>query len=192
MNVVTRHRIMSIEDFLAWEARQEVKYEFDGNEPVAMVGGSLRHSAIQRNLAISIGGRLRGSGCSFYGSDTKLLSAMRSRYPDGQVICGAVDDEATFTTSPVVVFEVLSRSTQATDLVDKAREYQGIPSVRQYIVLAQERMSATVLTRVGETWATLTPGAQDTLAMPEIGIECTVAELYEGVKFPAEKDIAAE
>lgn len=79
---------MTLEDFLAWEARQEVRHEFDGFEPVAMPGGSLNHARLQRNLAISIGGRLRGTPFEFLGSDMKLVSATRSRYPDAQVVCG--------------------------------------------------------------------------------------------------------
>ena len=111
MTAAVRHRIMTIEDFLAWEARQEVKYEFDGYEPVAMAGGSANHAALQRNLAISVGGRLRGKNCAFYGSDLKVVSSDRSRYPDGQVVCPPITGTATFTTAPVVLFEVVSAGT---------------------------------------------------------------------------------
>ncbi|MGE0221744.1 MAG: hypothetical protein AB7F35_09915 [Acetobacteraceae bacterium] len=49
MSVVPR-RPMTLEAFLAWEERQEERWEFDGFAPVAMAGGTLEHSAIQRNL----------------------------------------------------------------------------------------------------------------------------------------------
>ena len=54
MNLTVR-KPMTLAEFLAWEERQEQRYEFDGSEPVAMAGGSLAHSAIQRNLAMALG-----------------------------------------------------------------------------------------------------------------------------------------
>lgn len=59
---------MNLGEFLAWEARQELKHEFDGIRPIAMARGTLAHGRIQRNLAISAGGRLRGERCEFIGS----------------------------------------------------------------------------------------------------------------------------
>ena len=85
MNLAVR-KPMSLAEFLEWEERQELRYEFDGVEPSAMTGGSLRHAAIQRNLAMAIGNRLRGKPCQFFGSDLKIQAAeSSSRYPDGMV-----------------------------------------------------------------------------------------------------------
>ena len=55
---------MTREQFLAWEERQQLRYEFDGFQPVAMTGGTAAHAAIQRNLAMAVGGRLRGGTCA--------------------------------------------------------------------------------------------------------------------------------
>jgi hypothetical protein len=68
----------TLNEFLAWEERQELRHEFDGFQPVAMTGGSLAHATIQANLAISIGGRLRGTLCRFLGSDLKVLTPAAS------------------------------------------------------------------------------------------------------------------
>jgi hypothetical protein len=59
---------MTLAEFLKWEERQDLRYEFDGSAPVAMAGGSLAHAAIQRNLALALGSRLRGKPCQFFGS----------------------------------------------------------------------------------------------------------------------------
>jgi len=93
MNLQLR-KPMSLAD-LAWEEKQPLKYEFDGLYPVARTGGTVAHSKIQRNLAISIGGRLRGKPCQFYGSDLKIEVAGRIRYPDGFVVCSPVANDAT-------------------------------------------------------------------------------------------------
>ncbi len=181
MNVAIRYRIMRIEDFLAWEARQDRKYEFDGFEPVAMAGGSINHSTIQVNLAISVGGRLRGSRCAFHGSDLKLLMARRARYPDGQVICGMHEGDETFTTSPTVIFEVVSPESETRDHVEKLAEYRTLASLRRYVLLEQDSMTATVHERAGEDWTTRTLTGDAMLGLPEVGIEVPLPDLYVGV-----------
>jgi Uma2 family endonuclease len=175
---------MTLAEFLAWEERQPLRYEFNGVAPVAMVGGTFGHSVIQRNLAIAVGGRLRGKACGFHGSDLKLQVADGSiRYPDGMVVCSPVDRAATLVRDPVVVFEVLSPSTARVDRIVKAREYQATPSVRRYVMLEQDGVGATVYARAGETWTheILVAGAM--LALPEIGVELPLSELYEGLDF---------
>ena len=76
---------MTFAEFLAWEERQELRYEFDGSEPVAMAGGSLAHAAIQRNLR-SRSEPLARKAMQVLGSDLKIQAAENSsRYPDGMV-----------------------------------------------------------------------------------------------------------
>ncbi len=144
---------VTLAEFLAWEERQPLRYEFDGVGPVAMTGGTAGHAAIQANLAIAIGGRLRGGPCRFFGSDLKIKTADdHIRYPDGVVVCSSVDRAATIVHDPVVIFEVLSPSTAGTDRIAKAREYQATPSVSRYVMLEQDRIGATVYARSGDGW----------------------------------------
>jgi hypothetical protein len=48
----------TLDEFLEGEERQEVLYEFEGFQAIAMAGGAFNHGRIQRNLAIAVGGRL--------------------------------------------------------------------------------------------------------------------------------------
>ena len=180
MNVPLR-RSMTPDEFLAWEERQDLRWEFDGLQPVAMVGGTAAHSALQRNLAISIGGRLRGKPCRFYGSDLKIEVDGSVRYPDGMVVCTPVPPRATVVRDPVVLFEVLSDGTQATDRSEKNREYRATPSVRRYVMLEQDRVMATVFHREGDDWVGHVHYEGALLALPEIGLEVPLAELYADV-----------
>jgi Uma2 family endonuclease len=174
---------MSVAAFLAWEERQELKHEFDGFAPVAMTGGTAAHSLIQGNLAIAIGGRLRGQPCRFYNNDLKIEVAGSIRYPDGFVVCAPVSPRATVVRDPVVIFEVLGDSTALTDRIAKNAEYAATASVRRYVMLEQERISATVFDRAGGGWTGHLLLAEATLALPEIGIELPLAELYQGIDF---------
>jgi Uma2 family endonuclease len=186
MNLALR-KPMTLAEFLDWEERQPMRYEFDGVRPVAMTGGTYGHSAIQRNLAIAVGGRLRGKPCQFHGSDLKFQVADgHVRYPDGMVVCSPVDRTATVIYDPVVVFEVLSPSTTRDDRIVKAREYQATPSVQRYIMLEQDSVNAVVYSRSGDTWTHEILVADSKLALPEIGVDLPLAELYEGVIFEAQ------
>ena len=188
MNLAVR-KPMTLAEFLVWEAQQPLRYEFDGNGPVAMTGGTYGHSIIQGNLATAVGGRLRGKPCRFHGSDLKLQVAEgHIRYPDGMVLCSPVDRTATVVYDPVVVFEVLSPSTARDDRIVKAREYQATPSVRRYVMLEQDGVSATVYARSGETWTHEILIADSILSLPEIGVELPLAELYDGIVFETDQD----
>ncbi len=182
---------MTLAEFLEWEERQELRYEFDGFQPVAMTGGTAAHAFIQRNLAISVGGRLRGRACTFAGNDLKIETARTVRYPDGFVICSPVAARAKLVRDPVVIFEVLSDSTARTDMITKNREYADIPSVRRYVILSQAEVGATVFERIADDWVGHLLGPAAILRMPEIDIEFPLAELYEGVDFaPDEGEIS--
>ncbi|HEY7577945.1 MAG TPA: Uma2 family endonuclease [Acetobacteraceae bacterium] len=176
---------MTVEEFLAWEQGQELRWEFDGFAPVAMTGGTAGHSAIQRNLSIALGGRLRGSPCQVYTSDLKIRAAGSIRYPDAFVVCTPLPRTSTVVTDPVVVFEVLSPGTASVDHFVKNQEYRDTPSIQRYVILEQDFIGATVFARVGDDWVGHVVGAGAVLAMPEIGIEVPLAELYEGVEFGA-------
>ena len=186
MNLALR-KPMTLAEFLEWEERQPMRYEFDGVGPVAMTGGTYGHSTIQGNLATALGGHLRGKRCRFHGSDLKFQVAEgHVRYPDGMVLCSPVDRTATVVYDPVVVFEVLSPSTARDDRIVKAREYQATRSVQRYVMLEQDGVSATVYARSGETWTHEILVANSILALPEIEVELPLAELYEGIVFEAQ------
>lgn len=128
MNAPLRSR-MTLEQFLAWEERQEIKHEFDGI-----------------------------------------------------VVCTPVPRGATVVQDSVVLFEVLSDSTQRKDRAVKLREYQATSSVLHYVMLEQDRVAATVVSRRGDDWLVRVLLDGDVLALPEIGIEMPLAELYAGVE----------
>ena len=183
MNLALRQP-MTLAQFLEWEERQPLRYEFDGIGPVAMTGGSVGHSRIQRNLAFALTSRLRGHPCEFFGSDLKFQVAEdHIRYPDGMVVCSPVRRTATVIHDPVVVFEVLSPSTTRNDRIVKALEYQATPSVHRYVMLEQDGVSATVYARSGDAWTHEILVAGSILSLPEIGVELPLAELYEGIDF---------
>jgi len=181
-------RSWTLTEFLDWEERQPTKYEFDGVRPIAMTGGTAAHAGIQGNLFVAIRGRLRGQPCQFYGSELKIEVAGRIRYPDGFVVCTPVPPTATIIRDPVVIFEVLSKRTATTDFVAKNDEYAATPSVRRYIMLAQDRMGGVMFERLGDDWVGHILAPRTIFRMPEIGIEVPISEFYTDIKLTPEED----
>jgi len=172
---------MTLEAFLAWERRQELRYEFDGIGPVAMTGGTMAHSVIATNLVRALEDRLRGTPCRAFRGDLKIIAAGKMRYPDAIVTCSPMPQDADIVPDPVVVFEVLSASTARTDRITRNEEYRATPSIRRYVMLEQAAIAATVFARAGEDWiGHVVTGAID-LNLPEIGISVPLTELYTGL-----------
>jgi Uma2 family endonuclease len=175
---------MSLDGFLAWEATQELRWEFDGFVPQAMTGGTSEHSAIERNLIFSLTGRLRGKPCQPYTSNLKIIAAGSIRYPDAFVSCTPLPVGTLAVADPVVVFEILSPSTASTDIGVKNEEYRDTPSIQRYVILAQDQQRATIFERIDDDWVGHIMSSGAILRMPEIGIEIPLAELYLDVPLP--------
>ena len=177
---------ITLDEFVAWEERQELRYEYDGFVARAMTGGTLAHASIQANLIRVLGNALRGSPCRAYGSELKVRTDTSVRYPDALVTCSRGDPRSTFAPDPVVLFEIVSRSSAGIDLGVKNVEYQTLPSVKRYVVLRQSFAAADVFQRDDDgEWVNEFVSAEGVLAMPEIGVVIPLAEIYEGVEFAA-------
>lgn len=169
MNIALR-KPMTLEQFLAWEDRQALRWEFDGFRPVAMNGGTVGHSTIQTNLLTALTSRLRGKPCRPHESHLKIEVAGRIRYPDAFVGCTLVPSVAKVVAEPAVVFEILGPSTENEGSVVKA-DYRATPSIQRDVILQQRQAGAMMFTRKGEDWATeLVTGDGAVLRMPEIGV----------------------
>ncbi len=182
---------MTPDEFLAWEADQEMKWEFDGFQPVAMTGGTKAHAVVQTNILLALGSRLRGTRCQTYGSDLKIQTGPGYRYPDASVSCTPFSDSDIAVAEPVVIFEVLSTSTSGYDRTVKLAEYQALLSVQRVVMLEQDRVFATVITRTDTGWNHALIGPDGMLTMPEIGVEIPMAELYDGLALAAASQIVA-
>jgi Uma2 family endonuclease len=179
-----------MEAFLAWEERQELRWEFDGFAPVAMTGGSNEREAIGNNLRALLLSALRGKRCSTRGPTMKIEAAGRIRYPEAFVSCSVAVRGQTVIADPVVVFEVLGPSTSRIDRIEKLREYQATPSIRRYVLLDQDAIAATVYLKRDDVWTVSVLTGEAVLAMPEIATEISLADIYRDVELPP--DDAAE
>jgi Uma2 family endonuclease len=182
MNTVI-DRPSTTEAFLAWEDRQEGKYEFDGRAIVPMTGGTLAHQQIVGNLWMALLSLLKGH--SFRAAmEMRLRIGARVRYPDVTVFAGPLDQTTRTLTDAQAIFEVLSDDTAITDRVDKLIDYALVPSLRCYVLLEQTAVAATLFQREpGGVWIASAHTSGD-LVLPGIDVTLALADLYAGLTFP--------
>lgn len=190
---------MTVEEYFQMEETSEVKHEFDEGEVLAMSGGTPPHSAIATNFLGSIWMRLRGNPCRPYDSNLRIRAGKSTRYvyPDALVICGPLefdplDPNGTTVLNPTMLAEVLSKSTERYDRGTKFDRYREIESLQEYVLIDQNEPRVDVFLRRESNW-TLMPvrGIEGIVRLESLSIELPMAEIYEGVVFPAREDNAA-
>ena len=137
------------DDYLAGEMLANVRHEFVNGGVYAMASASENHNRVSGNLYSRwlIGG---DQNCRSFISNMvlHLNSGNAFYYPNVMLVCDANDNEAHFKTSPCMVVEVLSNSTELTDRREKWAAYQKLQSLREYVLLAQDRAYIEVYQRV--------------------------------------------
>jgi Uma2 family endonuclease len=180
----------TLDEYLALERASDVRHEYFAGVITAMAGASYRHNLIAGNIARSVGNQLAGRRCSVLPSDMRVrtISTLYT-YPDVTIVCGDPElsgaGEETLL-NPVVVIEILSASTEAYDRGDKFEHYRSIPSLREYVLVAQDRMRVEHFERQakGQWLLTTFRSAESPVVFPALGIEIPLAEIYAQVELP--------
>lgn len=180
---------MSVEEYLAWEPRQERRHELVDGVVRLMAGGTRAHFEIGDKARDALKARLRGGPCRVYGADFRVQTpAGNHRYPDGVVDCAPRGPRDLAASKPTLIVEVLSPSTEFFDLTVKLEDYQSIDSVQHILVLSQTRQQARVWTReAGGGWRTADSlGSDGVLAFALAGFSIPLSEIYDGVELTPE------
>ena len=187
MSAAVAERVYSPEDYLAQERIAEHKSEFMDGRIYAMTGASRAHNLITVNLARSLGNQLLNRPCEAYISDmrVKAADARSYRYPDVAVVCGRPefeDEHADTLLNPTLLIEVLSPCTEAGDRGEKFVEYRCIPSLKQYILVEQDKPRIERYERQRDGWLlTETAGLDATVSLDAVGCVLALAEVYDKV-----------
>lgn len=178
---------MTAEEYLEWEAKQELRYEYIDGEILAMTGGTLPHAKIYLNFYRALYPHLRQRGCEAYVSDAKVQASQASRYfyPDLVVTCDPQDLQSRdFIQHPKVIVEVLSPSTANYDRTKKLKYYRQIPTLQEYVLVDSEEIAVEVYHRgEGKMWYYYEYAEGEAIALESIEFECPIEILYEGVSF---------
>jgi Uma2 family endonuclease len=191
MATLARQRLTDAE-YLAIERAAEFKSEFYAGEVFAMAGGSPAHNLIAANVIRELGSQLKQRPCRVFSSDQRLKVSETGlfTYPDVTVACGELrldDDRRDTLLNPTLIVEVLSDSTEAYDRGDKFSHYRRLESLREYVMIAQDRPRIERYTRHadGQEWVLAeVSDPQGVVTLASIGCELKLTEVYDKVEFP--------
>ena len=173
----------NLDQFRDWQARQPEVWEFIDGAPKLMAPGSKAHTLIKSNVGRAIGEALRGTGCSVLIDGATVEVDGSSLIPDVVVTCAPLDFSTPRVDAPVLIVEILSPSNEADDVGRKLALYLGIPSLRHYLVVYQDRRQILHHERRddlgGRFLTSIAP--PDPLRLDPPGIELALDAVYDGV-----------
>ena len=180
-------QFIPVEEYLRLEETAEERHEYFNGEVFTMSGGTPNHADIAVNLIGECRVPLRQIGCRIRGSDLGIkLPGGLYTYPDATISC-APEYDGNFLLNPVVIFEVLSDSTEAYDRGRKFERYREIPAFREYVLIAQDRMYVEhSIRQTDREWMTKELKAdQDQLCVVSLAVPVSVllSSIYADVAF---------
>ena len=173
---------ISEEEYLDGELISELKHEYIDGHVYAMAGASAKHNSICMNIANSIFNELkkRGSSCRVFSSDmkVKISDLIKSFfYPDVMVVCDIDNKDDYYQSSPVIIVEVLSKSTRKSDLSTKKLTYFTIPSLQEYVLIEQDLCEINVF-RKSDDWKPTIYFLGDEISFESINSTISVEDIY--------------
>lgn len=172
---------VSIDDYLAAELLSDTKHEYDDGKLVAMSGASKNHERIKGNIVAALHMHLRGKPCEAFFSDLKVKIGQYLFYPDTMVVCEDTSIHEYYAETPVLIVEVLSKSTRRRDETLKRRLYQTIPTLREYVLIEQDIADVEVCRR-SEGWVSNHYFLGDDVSFESVDLTLSVADIYARVE----------
>lgn len=179
------------EEYLALERAAAFKSEYINGQIVAMSGASRRHNRITLSVGAALDAQLADRPCEVYACDMRVrVEASRDyTYPDVVAVCEEprfLDGTLDTLLNPAVIVEVLSASTQDYDRGTKFALYRTIETLRDYVLISQDRVRVERYARQGAFQWLLTEYADlsDTLSLPFVGAALSLSDIYRKVRFP--------
>lgn len=194
MSAAVIPHLLSPEEYRAFEEGTAIRHEyhegvvFPVGEPPTMTGRIPNHANVTDNLTVALGSRLRGKPCRVNSSDLRVEvdDGASYVYPDVVIVCGKPEYRRDSLQNPVVVFEVLSPSTEAYDRGYKFERYRRLSTLRAYVLLAQDRCHVDVFARTEDGyWRIGQPVTEGALMLDLPGLPplaLPLDELYEDVE----------
>ncbi len=181
---------VTVEEYLAAEAASLDRHEYLDGEVFAMAGASPRHSLISVNLSSALNLQLADSNCNVRNGDMRLRTSPAGLYSYADVVISCAPEKFDGDTllNPVVIIEVLSQSTGNYDRSLKFERYRQIPSFREYLVVAQDRVYIEHHVRSdssGQTSWTLREftSGDDVISLESVPVKLPCSAIYAKVDF---------
>lgn len=183
-----KSQIFTVEAYLKQEIATNTKHEFHDGKIYALAGGTVNHGKISGNIYNELRNQLKSkkSRCLPFNSDVKLhITATKSYvYPDAMVVCeekneGSEDELSV--KNPILIIEVLSKSTSGYDRGDKFYLYRQIPTFKEYVLIEQDKHVVDVhyKNENSDLWRiTRYNGLDAIVKLQSLNIEISMEDLY--------------
>jgi Uma2 family endonuclease len=174
---------LSYAEYLALEAQSETKHEYLHGEIFAMAGGTIEHGRLQVEIIVQLRLGLENRSCRVFSSDVRIRveETDLATYPDGTVVCGELQvspKDKNAIANPLLLVEVLSDSTEAYDRGQKFAHYRRIPSLREYLLVSQQRPHLELYRKTESgRWELLEATAGESLELA-LGVRLDVDAIY--------------
>lgn len=175
---------ISVEDYLEGEKISPVKHEYVEGEVYAMAGTSDDHARIAGNVFVALSIHLRNSSCEPFASEIKVrVTSKVYYYPDILVSCEENAEDPYFRNTPILIIEVTSPSTEHIDRREKLLFYQQMPSVQEYAVIDQHKITIELHRRQPSgSWITYYFDKSDEeVEFQSVGLTLPISEIYRRV-----------
>lgn len=188
MSSVAAHTYLTPKEYLAFERKATTKHEYLNGQIVAMSGASFAHNFLTMNVANQLYNQLIGGECQVATSDmrVKVTEIDSYFYPDVVVVCGEpIPEDNVFDTllNPTLIVEVLSPSTEVYDRGEKFEHYQQIASLKDYILISQDKVHVEHYCRQGSKWMRSEfRELEDILSLLSIDCELRLQDVYRRVE----------
>ncbi len=182
------------EEYLATERRNaQQRSEYLAGEIFAMGGASERHNLIVTNIVRELSIQMKGQPCKVYSSDMRVKVASTDLYTYTDIVapCGEAkfdDDQKDTLLNPILIIEVLSKSTEGYDRGEKFEHYRKLQSLAEYLLVSQEKPHVDHYVRQPYNQWLLSESSnlQDTIQLHSINCSLAIAEIYDKVEMGTE------
>ena len=187
MSSLAAQTVFTPEEYLVSERKATLKSEYINGEILAMSGASNAHNLITLDIGTELNIQLRERECLVYTNDMRVRTSPMGSYfyPDVVVVCGEPHfEDNVFDTllNPILVIEVLSPSTEVYDKGEKFRHYQELTSLREYVLVSQDRVRVEQYRLAKTQWVqTEFRAPEDMLPLVSIGCELPLQDIYRRV-----------
>jgi Uma2 family endonuclease len=178
------------EQYLAIERAAQTRSEYYRGEMFAMVGASRKHNLIAGNIFRRISEQFDGRPCEVYQTDMRVKVSVKGlyTYPDVVATCDEPkfeDGQTDTLLNPLVIVEVLSPSTEAWDRGKKIEHYRTLESLREYVLVTQDRVFVEKFARDADGQWTLSDcrTIDQTLVLQSITCRVHLSEIYARIEF---------
>ena len=190
-----KQRYYTPEEYLEVEINSEERHEYIDGEVISVTGGTPNHNQILLNLGGAINFTLKRQPYRVFVTDQRLWIPKKRiyTYPDVLVVQGDLqiqEGRADTITNPLMIAEVLSKSTAGYDRGDKFAAYRTIPSFQEYVLIEQytRHVERFVKTETNQWLLSEYEGEETTFSLMSIPFEITLADIYDKVDFEAENN----